>query len=85
MTEQMQMNREHRVPNTVLDDPCPRCGSATVRVILYGPLDFEVEAVDTGDLGASDLGTADIFSDAPIFDCSDCNFEWGLAVRDLLA
>lgn len=70
MAEQMQLNR---TPHA-LEDPCPRCGSATVRVIVYGPLDFDVEAVDT----------ADAFDDAPIFDCRDCGFEWGLAVRDLL-
>ncbi|UOE42935.1 hypothetical protein [Agromyces larvae] len=73
MTEQMQQNV---VPGgtAVHDDPCPRCGSTGVRVILYGPLDLEVEAVP---------GFAGV-DDAPIFDCRECGFEWGLAVRELL-
>jgi hypothetical protein len=63
-------------PN-VLDEPCLRCGSAAVRVIVYGPLDFEVEATDAASAG--------IFAEAPIFDCRDCGFEWGESVRDLLS
>ena len=59
----------------VLDEPCLRCGSAAVRVILYGPLDLGVEA---------DVTSAGLHADAPIFDCRDCGFEWGEAVRDLL-
>ncbi|QAY72966.1 hypothetical protein ET445_06020 [Agromyces protaetiae] len=50
-------------------DPCPRCGSASVRAIVYGPLDFEVEAS-----GDRDAFTID---DAPVFDCRECGFEWG--------
>ena len=60
----------------VLDEPCLRCGSAAVRVIVYGPLDLEVEA---------DAAAAGLHAEAPIFDCRDCGFEWGEAVRDLLA
>jgi predicted RNA-binding Zn-ribbon protein involved in translation (DUF1610 family) len=67
----------HPAPHA-LDDPCPRCGSATVRAIVYGPLDFEVETIDAAEAFSA-------FDDAPIFDCRDCGFEWGLAVRDLLA
>jgi predicted RNA-binding Zn-ribbon protein involved in translation (DUF1610 family) len=74
MTQQMQLNRD-MAKHSVLEDPCPRCGSATIRAIVYGPLDFEVEAVDV----------IDVFDDAPIFDCRDCGFEWGLAVRDLMS
>ncbi|WP_022888643.1 hypothetical protein [Agromyces italicus] len=59
----------------VLDEPCPRCGSGSVRVIVYGPLDLAVEA-ESVDLLLSD--------DSPIFDCRECGFEWGLAVRELL-
>lgn len=61
----------------VLDEPCHRCGSAAVRVIVYGPLDFEVEATDAASAGAH--------ADDPIFDCRDCGFEWGESVRDLLS
>ncbi|WP_350348838.1 hypothetical protein ABIQ69_02565 [Agromyces sp. G08B096] len=71
MTDQMQLNVAHQV----LDDPCPRCGSLTVRAIVYGPLDFAVEAEPLDAVSVDD---------APIFDCRDCGFEWGLAVRDLL-
>lgn len=60
----------------VLDEPCLRCGSAAVRVIVYGPLDFEVEATGTVPVGT--------YAD-PIFDCRDCGFEWGESIRDLLA
>ncbi|WP_430647491.1 hypothetical protein [Agromyces sp. GXS1127] len=60
----------------VLDEPCLRCGSAAVRVIVYGPLDLEVEA---------DAAAAAFSAETPIFDCRDCGFEWGEAVRDLLA
>lgn len=60
----------------VLDEPCLRCGSAAVRVILYGPLDVEVEA---------DAASTGLHAEAPIFDCRDCGFEWGEAIRDLLA
>lgn len=59
------------------DELCPRCGSAEVHAIVYGPLDLEVEA--PADFDAFTL------DDAPIFDCRDCGFEWGLAVRELLA
>ncbi len=60
----------------VLDEPCLRCGSAAVRVIVYGPLDLEVEV---------DATAAHLSAEAPIFDCRDCGFEWGEAVRDLLS
>ena len=62
-------------PN-VLDEPCLRCGSAAVRVIVYGPLDLEGEA---------DVAAVGLHAEAPIFDCRDCGFEWGEAVRDLFA
>ncbi|WP_127794525.1 hypothetical protein [Agromyces sp. LHK192] len=80
MTDRMQLNLEPqaRFAPEVLDDPCPRCGSQTVRAIVYGPLDFEVEVSQ----GEVDLGA--FIADAPIFDCRDCGFEWGLAVRELL-
>jgi hypothetical protein len=86
MAEQMQLNRPDAVletsqaaqKNLAHEDPCPRCDSAAVRVIVYGPLDFEVEATDSGD-------TFDALAESPIFDCRDCGFAWGLSVRDLLA
>jgi hypothetical protein len=61
----------------VLDEPCLRCGSAAVRVIVYGPLDLEVEVADVAAAGLHD--------ETPIFDCRDCGFEWGESIRDLLA
>ncbi|UOQ87968.1 hypothetical protein MUN74_11745 [Agromyces endophyticus] len=64
-------------PRDVLDEPCPRCGSAAVRAIVYGPLDLAVETEAVVAFPTDD--------EAPIFDCRDCGFEWGLAVRDLLA
>ncbi|AWB96391.1 hypothetical protein DCE93_12650 [Agromyces badenianii] len=73
MTKQMQ----HNAPHLVIDEPCPRCDSLAVRAIVYGPLDFEVEATVAPSAVALD--------DAPIFDCRECGFEWGAAVRDLLA
>jgi hypothetical protein len=63
----------------VLDEPCLRCGSTAVRAIVYGPLDIEVEVEVTDAAGTRSL------DDAPIFDCRDCGFEWGEAVRDLLS
>lgn len=72
MTNQVQSE----APIEVLDEPCPRCGSGSVRAIVYGPLDLAVE-VESVEPFLSD--------DAPIFDCRECGFEWGLAVRDLLA
>ncbi|WP_394553236.1 hypothetical protein ACDF64_02555 [Agromyces sp. MMS24-JH15] len=72
MTQQMQRHVGH----AVLDDPCPRCGSHDVRAIVYGPFDFAVETVE--------VQPNDLYDDAPIFDCRECGFEWGLAVRDLL-
>lgn len=73
MTKQMQ----HSAPHLVIDEPCPRCDSLAVRAIVYGPLDFEVEAGDASGALALD--------DAPIFDCRECGFQWGAAVRDLLS
>jgi len=48
-----------------------------VRAIVYGPLDLAVETEAVVAFPTDD--------EAPIFDCRDCGFEWGLAVRDLLA
>lgn len=75
------MTKQHQTltPNEVLVDPCLRCGSVSVRAIVYGPLDFEVEA------DAADPAPVFGIDDAPIFDCRDCGFEWGFSVRDLLA
>lgn len=80
MAEQMQLNRSSTVrePIAVVEDLCPRCDSEAVRVIVYGPLDIEVEAIDADEV-------VDSLAESPIFDCRDCGFEWGLAVRDILA
>jgi len=74
MTKQMQ----HSAPHLVIDEPCPRCDSLAVRAIVYGPLDFEVE------VEADDVSGALALDEAPIFDCRECGFQWGAAVRDLL-
>lgn len=77
MTNHLQPTLEPQL----LDEPCLRCGSTAVRAIVYGPLDFEVEI----DVESADAAGARLLDDAPIFDCRDCGFEWGEAVRDLLS
>ena len=67
-------------PARAVDERCPRCDSHAVHVILYGPLDLAVEAAADPDTGLDGF----TFDDAPIFDCRECGFEWGLAVRELL-
>lgn len=48
-----------------LDEPCPRCEGARVRVIVLG-------------LAADDEEVA------PLFECRECGFEWGEAIRELM-
>ena len=33
----------------------------------------------------ADVSAAGLHDEGPIFDCRDCGFEWGEAVRDLLS
>ena len=73
MTNQVQINVEH----DVLDEPCPRCGSTTVRAVINASsIEIELEATDAA---------ADPFgAESPLFDCRDCGFEWGELIRDLM-
>ena len=77
MTNQVQITLEH----DVLDEPCPRCGSTAVRVVVYATShDVEVEvALEATDAAAAALPVSD-----PLFDCLECGFEWGELVRDLM-
>lgn len=73
MMNQAQITVEH----DVLDEPCPRCGSTTVRTVINATaVEFELEAMDAA---------ADPFAaESPLFDCRDCGFEWGELIRDLM-
>jgi predicted RNA-binding Zn-ribbon protein involved in translation (DUF1610 family) len=75
MRNQVQTSVEH----DVLDEPCPRCGSTTVRVVVTSSFHAiaEIESTDAA---------ADAFThDDPLFDCRECGFEWGELVRDLMS
>ncbi|MGX5696833.1 hypothetical protein ACWKWP_11595 [Agromyces soli] len=63
----------------LVEEHCPRCDSHEVRAIVYGPLDLEIEAAADAAAGLDPFA-----DDTPIFDCRDCGFEWGFAVRELL-
>jgi predicted RNA-binding Zn-ribbon protein involved in translation (DUF1610 family) len=63
----------------VLDEPCPRCGSAAVRLVVTA-LWVEPE------IDSSTDATAEPFPvDDPLFDCRECGFEWGELVRGLMS
>lgn len=64
----------------LVEERCPRCDSREVRAIVYGPLDLEIEAPADAAAGLDPFA-----DDSPIFDCRECGFEWGFAVRELLA
>ena len=73
MTNQVQITIEH----DVLGEPCPRCESTAVRVVVYAN---SVELVnETSDAASDPFG-----ADGPLFDCRECGFEWGELVRDLM-
>jgi hypothetical protein len=59
----------------VLDEPCPRCASSSVRVV----------AGFTSISAADAPGTDAIANEDPLFDCRECGFEWGELVRDLMS
>ena len=72
------MNQVHiTVEHDVLDEPCPRCGSTTVRAVINATaVEVELEATDAAD---------DPFgAETPLFDCRECGFEWGELIRDLM-
>jgi hypothetical protein len=75
MMNQVQTTTEH----DVLDEPCPRCESTSVRVVTYTAwveLDIDSRATDAA-AGALPV-------EEPLFDCRECGFEWGELVRDLM-
>ena len=76
MTNQVQTSVAH----DVLDEPCPRCGSTAVRVVVMTP-SFEVLT----EVEATDAAAAAFAHDDPLFDCRECGFEWGELVRDLMS
>ncbi|MFD4421445.1 hypothetical protein ACFWN7_08070 [Agromyces sp. NPDC058484] len=73
MTYQVQITTEL----DVLDEPCPRCGSTTVRAVVS--LHSEEVEVEATDAAANPL-----VAESPLFDCRECGFEWGELVRDLM-
>jgi len=75
MTNQVQITVEH----DVLDEPCPRCGSTAVRVVVHSTW---VEV--TADSALTDAAGGAVPVDDPLFDCRECGFEWGELVRDLM-
>ena len=72
MTNQVQITVAH----DVLDEPCPRCESTAVRVVVHPrSVDVVIEPDAAGDPFADE---------SPLFDCRECGFEWGELVRDLM-
>jgi len=76
MTNQVQIT----VEQDVLDEPCPRCGSTSVRVVVHSTW---VEV--TADSASKDAAGGAVPVDDPLFDCRECGFEWGELVRDLMS
>jgi ribosomal protein L37AE/L43A len=76
MTNQVQIT----VEQDVLDEPCPRCGSTAVRLVVHSTW-VEVAA----DSEATDAAGGAFPVDDPLFDCRECGFEWGELVRDLMS
>ncbi|WP_448006082.1 hypothetical protein [Agromyces bauzanensis] len=72
-TNQVQTTVEH----DVLDEPCPRCGSTTVRAVVYTT--SITVAIDSTDASSDPFD-----ADGPLFDCRECGFEWGELIRDLM-
>jgi hypothetical protein len=71
MTKQVQQILEY----DVLDEPCPRCASTSVRVVVGF----------TSTSAADASGAEPLAHDDPLFDCRECGFEWGELVRDLMS
>ena len=72
-TNQVQIT----VEQDVLDEPCPRCGSTTVRAVVYAS-----SILAAGEPTDAALDPFDV--DGPLFDCRECGFEWGELIRDLM-
>ena len=71
MTKQVQQILEY----DVLDEPCPRCASTSVRVVA-----------GFTSMSAADASGGDALAhEDPLFDCRECGFEWGELVRDLMS
>ena len=64
------------VARDVLDEPCPRCESTAVRVVVHPR---SVDVVIEGDAAGEPFA-----DESPLFDCRECGFEWGELVRDLM-
>ena len=75
MTNQLQIT----VTNDVLDEPCPRCGSTAVRVVVTS------HTIEASMPEATDAASRPFVHDDPLFDCRECGFEWGELVRDLMS
>jgi predicted RNA-binding Zn-ribbon protein involved in translation (DUF1610 family) len=76
MTNQVQTSVAH----DVLDEPCPRCGSTTVRLVVVAPSFPSVADIESTDAAPDAFAHED-----PLFDCRECGFEWGELVRDLMS
>ena len=73
----MRNQLQTSVAHDVLDEPCPRCGSTTVRAVVYASSILAA--------GEPTDAAADPFDvDGPLFDCRECGFEWGELIRDLM-
>jgi len=76
MVNQVQITTEHEV----LDEPCPRCESTSVRVVTHTAwVELDVDS------RATDAAARGLPVDEPLFDCRECGFEWGELVRDLMS
>ena len=76
MVNQVQITPEH----DVLDEPCPRCESTSVRVVTdTARVELDVDS------RATDAAAGVVLVEQPLFDCRECGFEWGELVRDLMS
>lgn len=56
---------------------CPECGSKRVAAILYGLPDFSDELERSLDAGEVVLGGCTITGDDPLWQCVECQHQWG--------
>jgi hypothetical protein len=67
-----------------IDESCPRCEAAAVRVVEYGLSELEFAAAGSAvDAHADDFAVA--LEPSPIFDCRECGFAWGELVRERMS